>query len=53
MMQIPTAMRVAFENAEWSPTRSVATADMIVKALRRGVGLITRRQWWSVIRGGR
>lgn len=52
MNQTATAMRAAFDAAVRKATTSAVQAD-IKSALRRKVGLTTRKTMWSVQRGKR
>lgn len=53
-MKEPTAMRLAFEKAWLDPKNPPSELGAVIrKALVRGVGLATRKQMWSVTRGGR
>lgn len=52
-MKEPTAMRLAFARAMPALFHVESVAALVSSALRRGVGLTTRKQMWSVTRGGR
>lgn len=52
-MKEPTAMRLAFEKAWEDRPQNTHTTVRVKDALRRGVGLIPRKQMWSVTRGKR
>jgi hypothetical protein len=52
MTQVATTMRAAFEKAARNSKPSVVQGE-IKSALRRKVGLVTRKTMWSIQRGNR
>ena len=53
MTQVPTAMRNAFSKAYHAANHIDALTSLVHSALRRKVGLVTRRSMWSIQRGNR
>lgn len=53
MTQTATTMRAAFEKAAAAPSANRINRLMVSAALRRKVGLVTRKTMWSIQRGKR
>lgn len=53
MTQVPTTMRAAFEKAIYTHPVTQQNQLLVRSALRRKVGLVTRRSMWSIQRGNR
>ena len=53
MTTAATAMRLAFEKAMSAPAHRSPATGLVREALRRKVGLTTRKVLWSVARGKR
>ena len=53
MTQVATTMRTAFEKAAAAPKANRISRLLVSSALRRKVGLVTRKTMWSIQRGNR
>jgi hypothetical protein len=53
MTQAATTMRSAFDSAYRSTNHTNNVTRLVGSALRRKVGLVTRKAMWSVQRGNR
>lgn len=53
MTQAATAMRIAFQNATFARNPSRPLVTLVASALRRKVGLVSRKTMWSIQRGNR